>query len=237
MSVLQSILLSGLTGFFTGLLLSMPVGPVNLTIINECARRGFKWAALIGLGAATMDATYCTVAFTGFSSFFGNRLVKTSMEVFTFAFMLFLGIKFLTAKTVIAPTQFGATAGRIEKHIDEKLHPHSAFMVGFVRVLGNLGVLLFWIVAAVYFMSHDAWFTSREWVEDTIAAKTAFVTGVALGANLWFCTLSYLVSRHGHGQFSEKNLLRMERFSGICLLGIGLYDGAHIAWQLAKHRM
>ena len=157
------------------------------------------------------------------------------MEVFSFAFMLFMGVKFLTAKSVIAPTQLGGAASRIEKRIDEKLHPHSAFMIGFVRVLGNMGVLLFWIVAAAYFMSHEAWFTSYEWVEDTIAAKAAFIAGVALGANVWFCALSYGVSR-GQGRFSELTLLRMERFSGLCLLGIGLYDGAHIAWQLARHR-
>ena len=235
MPELQSILLSTLTGFVSGLLLSMPVGPVNLTIINEGARRGFKWAVLIGLGAASMDVIYCTIAFTSFSSFFGNRMVKASMEVFTFVFMLFLGIKFLSAKTVIAPTQFGATASRIEERIGEKLHPHSAFMIGFTRVMGNLGVLLFWIVAAVYFMSHEAWFTSYEWVEDTLAAKAAFIAGVALGANLWFCALSYGVARKRR-QFSEQTLLRMERFSGICLLGIGLYDGGHIAWQLARHR-
>ena len=96
---------------------------------------------------STMEVIYCTIAFTGFSSFFGSRIVKASMEVFTFVFMLFLGMKFLSAKTVTAPTQLGAAASRIEKRIDEKLHPHSAFMIGFVRVLGNLGVLLFWIVA------------------------------------------------------------------------------------------
>jgi threonine/homoserine/homoserine lactone efflux protein len=182
-----------------------------------------------------MDVIYCTIAFTGFSSFFGSRIVKTSMEVFSFAFMLFLGVKFLSAKTVIAPTQLGAAASRIEQRIDEKLHPHSAFMIGFTRVLGNVGVLLFWIVAAAYFMSHEAYFTSYEWVEDTIAAKTAFIAGVALGANLWFCALSYGVARKRR-QFSEQTLLRLERFSGICLLGIGLYDGVHIAWQLARHR-
>jgi threonine/homoserine/homoserine lactone efflux protein len=71
----QSILLSALTGFFSGLLLSMPVGPVNLTIINGGAQRGFKWAVLIGLGAATMDVIYCTIAFTGFSSFFKILIV------------------------------------------------------------------------------------------------------------------------------------------------------------------
>ena len=231
----QSILLSALTGFVSGLLLSMPVGPVNLTIINGGAQRGFKYAMLIGLGAATMDLIYCTIAFTGFSSFFKVRIVKTSMEVFTFVFMLFLGVKFLSAKTVIAPTQLGAAASRIEKRIDEKLHPHSAFMTGLVRVMGNLGVLLFWIVAALYFMSHDAWFTSYEWVEDTIAAKAAFITGVALGANLWFFGVSWLSSR-GQGRLSDRTLLRMEHFSGICLLALGLINGAHIAWQLAKHK-
>jgi threonine/homoserine/homoserine lactone efflux protein len=235
MTELTPILLSALTGFVSGFLLSVPVGPVNLTIINEGARRGFKWAVLIGLGASVMDVIYCTIAFTGFSSFFGSPIVKTSMEVFSFAFMLFLGVKFLSAKTVIAPTQLGAAASRIEQRIDEKLHPHSAFMIGFTRVLGNVGVLLFWIVAAAYFMSHEAYFTSYEWVEDTLAAKAAFIAGVALGANLWFCALSYGVARKRR-QFSEQTLLRMERFSGICLLGIGLYDGGHIAWQLARHR-
>jgi hypothetical protein len=172
---------------------------------------------------------YCTIAFTGFSSFFGIRIVKTLMEVFTFVFMLFLGVKFLSAKTVIAPTQFGATASRIEQRIDEKLHPHSAFMIGFVRVLGNLGVLLFWIVLAGHFLS-------RDWVEDTLAGKSACIAGVALGANLWFFGLSHMSSR-GHGQLSERTLLRMEHFSGICLLTLGLIDGVLIALQLAKHKL
>ena len=233
---LSPISLAALTGFISGLLLSMPVGPVNLTIINDGAQRGFKWAALIGLGAATMDVIYCSIAFTGFSSFFDSHMVKATMEVFTFAFMLFLGAKFLSAKTVTAPTQLGKTASRIEKRIDEKFHPHSAFMTGFVRVMGNMGVLLFWVVVAAYFMSHEAYFTSYEWVEDTIAAKVAFVTGVALGANLWFCALSYGVSR-GRGRFSEQTLLRLERFSGFCLLALGLLQGVHIAWQLARHKI
>lgn len=228
------------TGLLIGLLLSMPVGPVNLTIINGAAQRGFKYAMLIGLGAVTMDVIYCTIAFTGFSSFFGDRLVRTSMEVFTFVFMLFLGMKFLSAKTVTAPTHLGVAASRIEKRIDEKLHPHSAYMIGFTRVLGNMGVLLFWIVAAAYFMSHEAYFTSHEWVEDTVAAKAAFIAGVALGASSFFCALSYIVSRRGYGRFNEQTLVRMQHVSGFCLLALGLYDGGHIAWQLAhlaRHRM
>lgn len=229
MPELDPILLSALTGFISGLVLSMPVGPVNLTIINGGAQRGFKWAMLIGLGASAMDVIYCAIAFTSFSSFCEIRIVKASMEVFTFVFMLFLGVKFLSAKTVTAPTQLGPAASRIEQRIDEKLRPHSAFMIGFVRVMGNLGVLLFWVVLALNFLS-------RDWVEDTLAGKSACIAGVALGANLWFFAVSWLSSR-GQGRFSERTLLRMERFSGVCLLALGLINGGHIAWQLAKHKM
>src|SRR2546422_7923188 len=39
-------LLAVMTGFLSGFIISIPVGPINLTIINEGARRGFAWAAL-----------------------------------------------------------------------------------------------------------------------------------------------------------------------------------------------
>src|SRR2546427_6767121 len=96
---LHDVMIAGLTGFVSGLLLSIPVGPVNLTIMNEGARRGFFWALLISAGASVMEVIYCTIAFTGFAQFFDNRAVKAAMEVFSFAFMLFLGVKFLMAKT------------------------------------------------------------------------------------------------------------------------------------------
>src|SRR5215831_5387592 len=102
MDQLSPILVAALTGFLSGLLLSIPVGPVNLTIMNEGARRGFQWAALIGLGATAMEVVYCFVAFTGFASFFTGRYVKAGMELFSFVFLLFLGVKFLLAKSVHA---------------------------------------------------------------------------------------------------------------------------------------
>src|SRR6267154_1183013 len=86
------------TGFAFGFLVSIPVGPINISIVNEGARRGFGWAFLIGLGATLMEVIYCAIAFTGFASFFDHGYVKAAMELFSFVFMLFLGIKFLLAK-------------------------------------------------------------------------------------------------------------------------------------------
>ena len=223
------ILLAGLAGFFCGLIFSsIPFGPVNLTILNEGAQRGFLWAWLIGFGASAMETIYCAFSFTGFSSLLDHGVVQAFLQVFGFVFILFIGFKFLLAKGVHLPTQLESTSEKIEARLEQKFHPHSAFMTGFVRVLGNLGVLLFWIVLAANLMT-------REWVDgDSFAAKAACVGGVALGTNTWFLLLSFGVSR-GHGRFSEKTLLRLQHFSGICLIIFGLLQGTHIAWQLARH--
>lgn len=218
-----------LTGFVAGLLLSMPVGPVNLTIINTASRRGFFAGMLVGLGASSMELIYCAIAFTGFTGLFEKKIIKTSMEVFTFVFFLYLGQKFLRAKDLDAPTKFGSAAHKFSVRLDEKFHPESAYMTGFTRVLGNLGVLLFWIVLAANFLS-------RDWVANTLAAKAACIAGVALGTNAWFCSLSFAASR-GQGRLSEPTLLLMERFSGVCLLVLGIAQGIHIGWQLAKHEI
>lgn len=225
----QSISLAACVGFIFSLMLSCVPGPINLTILNEGAQRGFKWALLVGLGASVMEGIYCAIAFTGFSSFFDHRVVKATMEVFTFVFLLFLGFKFLSAQNLPTTTKLGAASEKIEAKLEKKLHPHSAFATGFVRVLGNLGVLLFWIVLAAHLMFHG-------WVDDTIYAKAACIGGVLIGFNTWFVGLSFAISR-GYGHFSEKTLLKMEHISGLCLVLAGLFDGGHIIWQLARHKI
>lgn len=223
------LLLAALTGFISGLVLAIPVGPVNLTIINEGARRGFRWALMISLGAVLMEVVYCALAFTGFASFFSRGMVKAAMELFSFVFMLFLGIKFILAKTVYGPTHLSQATDEFETRIEQKLHPTSAFANGFVRVMANPGVLLFWIILAANFIS-------REWVEPTWPGRFACIGGVAVGTGLWFFGLSYF-SSFGHKKLSEKTLLRMEHISGVVLLGLAFLHGTHIIWQMAKHRM
>jgi threonine/homoserine/homoserine lactone efflux protein len=231
MPELPPILLAGFTGFISGLLLSIPVGPINLTILNEGARRGFKWAALIGLGATVMEVIYCFIAFTGFASFFTRGYVNLGMELFSFAFLLFLGVKFLLAKSVRGrPVALSAAAGRIETRIEERLHPHSAFMTGLVRVMANVGVLILWIILAARFRAPE-----RGWVTPDWPGKLACVAGVALSTGLWFAGLSWAVSL-GHGNWSERTLLRIEHLSGVVLLILALIHGGTIVWHRCKQK-
>lgn len=226
MTLLPPIALAALTGFLSGLVLSIPVGPINLTILNEGARRGFKWAVLIGLGATVMEVIYCFIAFTGFASFFTRGYVKAAMELFSFVFLLFLGVKFLLTKEGPAHVRFGAAVERIEASFEKRFVGHSPFITGLLRVMGNVGVLVFWVILAANFIS-------REWVMPDWRGKLACVGGVALGTGLWFFVLSWFSSL-GQGKLSEKTLIRMEHISGILLLVLALVHGGTIIWQMHK---
>jgi len=220
MANVSDYLVPALTGFGSGFLVSIPVGPINISIVNEGARRGFIWAFLIGLGATIMEVIYCAIAFAGFTHLFDSRVVKATMELVSFLLMLFLGVKYLIAHSLPATT-------RSVESIEHRLHPHTAFWIGFVRCLGNPGVLLWWITISATFISHD-------WMDDTWQSKGMCLLGVTLGCFSWFTLLSFLVSR-GHGRFSTTTLLRMSQFSGASLLIVSLVMGGRLV-KLLAHR-
>ena len=229
------ILVAALAGLVCAMFFSSLPGPINLTILNEGARRGFKWGYFIGLGATAMDVIYCAISFTGISQFIDHGFAQTLMRVMGFVFLLFLGFKFLAARPVKEPTRFNLALGKLEERIEQKVHPHSAFATGFVRVAANLGVLVAWVALSATLLSTKAFFSTQEWVDDTRLAKAACVAGVFTGAQLWFLLWSFIASR-GHGKFSARSLLRLQRMSGLFLIATAVYEGSRIAWHLAKHK-
>lgn len=220
MSIFDGLLTAWIAGVISGFVVCIPVGPINITIINEGARRGFKWAFLIGLGSMVMDLIYCSVAFAGFSSLFASRNIRAAMELCSFLLMVWLGMKYLLARSLPSTTP---TVERVE----HRLHPHTAFWIGFVRVLGNPVVLLFWITVSASFLSH-------EWIDDRLITKVICVLGTFCGGVAWFLLLSYLVAR-GHGKFSTTTLVRMSRISGAILLVAGGFIGMRLIRLLAHH--
>ena len=236
MTEADPILLAALTGFGCAICFSALPGPVNLTILNEGARRGFQWGFFIGLGAATMDVVYCSLSFTGISQLIDHGIAQTMMRVMGFVFLLFLGSKFLSTNTLEHPTRINVAIEKLEERLEQKVHPRSAYAIGLVRVAGNLGVLGAWVALSATLMSTKAFFSTQEWVDDTISAKVACVTGVLLGTLLWFLFWGFLVSR-GQGRISAKSLLRLQHGSGLCLIAIAVYEGVRIAWHLAKHKL
>lgn len=206
------------TGLISGFLVSIPVGPINVTIIHEGGGRGFLWGFLIGAGSVLMESVYCALGFAGFSGLFTSNIAVAILQLASFALMSYLGCKYLFAKQM-------AVSSRSAERIEEKLHPHTAFWTGFVRVLGNPGVLLLWVALSATFLSH-------EWVDPNWTSKSICIAGVASGGLLWFTFLSYAVSL-GHRHLSDKAMLNMSRTAGGMLLVAAVALGYKLALLLA----
>jgi len=213
------LLIALVTGLAAGFLVSMPIGPINITIINEGAQRGFLRAWMVGLGAVTMDVIYCSVGLAGFSGLFEGKKVRALMELMSFMLVTFLGFKYLLMRSV-------KTTSHTAQVIEEHLHPHTAYMTGLVRVLGNPAALLLWVTLSATFVAH-------EWVDPFLLSKVLCVVGVAIGATSWFTLISYAVSR-SHKQFSDKTLLRLSQGSGALLLSAAVFIAGRLVLMLAR---
>jgi threonine/homoserine/homoserine lactone efflux protein len=72
---------AGLWGVGAGLVTSALGGPINVTVVNESAQRGFMRGLMIALGATAMETVYCGVASAGFAVLFQGSLVRAAMEL------------------------------------------------------------------------------------------------------------------------------------------------------------
>ncbi|MDI9401723.1 MAG: LysE family translocator [Limisphaerales bacterium] len=211
--ILQPFLIGVLSGFIT----SVPVGPINVTIVNEGARMGFRSAFFVGIGAVTMEVLYCMIAFTGFASLFDSRLIRTLMELMSFLLLSILGLKYLLARQVKVKVLAA-------NYLEEKLHLQAAFMIGFLRILLNPVVLLFWITMATTVISHEL-------VSIQFTSKSFYIAGVAVGCLGWFWFLAYEVAKRRQ-KFSHKTLLTISRVSGVLLVILAILIGRTLAMDL-----
>jgi len=102
-------------------------------------------------------------------------------------------------------------------------------MRGLVQVMGNLNVLLSWIVLSASLIS-------RGWVAADYGVQRSVCGRVFLGTGAWFSGLSYFVSL-GRGKISERTLLLDAARSGITLLIFAVFLGAEIAWEKARQKI
>jgi threonine/homoserine/homoserine lactone efflux protein len=213
-------LVAGGMGFVAGFVTSIPGGPVNASILNDGARAGLRRTLLIGLGAVLMESIYCGFAFASFAGLFTSNYIRATMELVSLVLMLWLGFKYIGGQAMPGEVRGVALA-------EKRIHPHTAFWKGFVRVLGNPGILVLWLSAAAMVLSHD-------WVEPNWSSKGSFIGGVALGGLAWFSLLAYGVCRRER-PISSATLARMARFSGIFLLGTAVVIAVRLVKLLVKH--
>ncbi|MEI8064483.1 MAG: LysE family transporter [Verrucomicrobiota bacterium] len=195
-----------LAGMGCGFIVSVPVGPVNLTVINNALRKGFRPAFLAGLGAIVAESFYAALMLAGHSSLLDQSTVSWVLRIVAVVVMAGMGVRSLLAKPEPFETQSAATAERA----DERWHHPQTFLLGFVLTISNLMLVLLWATLAALLFA-------REWVDPGLLSRSVCVAGVFTGGAVWFFLLAFFVSR-AHHRVKPRTLTLFVRACGVVLL-------------------
>lgn len=168
----MTLLLAALLGIGLGVVTGMPIGVVNVAIV-DAANRAPRFATGIGIGGAIADALHAAVAFLGI----GHLVTTQPALVRGFAIgaaCLIVGYAILAwrAQDRVAPT------ARDDRRLSRGI------ATGFVLTLPNPGALAAWVAVA-----------ATLWPTATPAEAIALALGVGAGSAAWFAALARWVGR------------------------------------------
>ncbi|MGG1399906.1 LysE family transporter [Bacillus salipaludis] len=195
-----------------GLSLAAPIGPINAAQIDRGIRNGFMHAWLIGVGAVVADGVYMLIVYIGVVQFLETPMVKTFLWLFGCFVLIYTGIEsILKAGTV----SLGNTRNK------EPLI--KSFFSGFLMSISNPLTILFWLGIYGSVLAKTA-------ATSNSAELIVYSTAIFIGLLLWDITMAG-VSSSFRNFLTSRLLVMISLFSGLSLIGFGLYFGIQ-AYQL-----
>jgi threonine/homoserine/homoserine lactone efflux protein len=82
-----------LIGLITGFLICIPVGPINVWVVNTLIKHDFKSAFAIAIGGSLMDFVYFMVILSGLSLFHFSPKTILILKIVGVVFLLAFGLK------------------------------------------------------------------------------------------------------------------------------------------------
>lgn len=198
--------------------MAVPVGPVNLTVINQALRRGFGAAFLIGIGAMCAETIYASLMLWGHASILDAPRVVLVMRIIAVVVIAAMGIRYLLFKS----TRVEDSEVKAQK-LDEHWHHPRSFFLGFALTISNLMLVVVWATVVTLLYAH-------EWVVPTRVSRMLCALGVLSGGSAWFLLLAFFVSR-AHRRVKDLTLTVLVRCCGGLFLGFA----AWLAWKLFRH--
>ncbi len=190
-----------LQGLVLGFSIAAPVGPIGVLCIRRSLQNGFRSGLASGLGAASADAVYGTIAAAGLT-LAADLLVQqqTWLSLAGGAFLLYLGVQTLRSP---APEMEGE-AGQSSSLLGD-------YLSTFLLTLSN-PITIFSFIALFGGMSVGADFALSAFV---------LVAGVFSGSALWWLLLSGGVSVL-RGRFNANVMGWVNRLAGAVILGFAV---------------
>jgi threonine/homoserine/homoserine lactone efflux protein len=189
-------------GIIVGLMIAMPVGPVNILCIRRTIGAGWRSGVISGVGAAVADMLYGGIA--GFSiTLVIQFLVREQFWIRLFGGILLVGIGIW---------YFFKRPVALDARLQDRGSAYSDIRSAFLLTLTNPTTVLSFValLAALGMGAQRHW-----WL-------TVFlVGGIFCGSMMWWIVLSVIVN-HFRDRFNDRLLLLMNRFAGVAIGGFGV---------------
>jgi threonine/homoserine/homoserine lactone efflux protein len=192
-------------GIVIGLMVSVPLGPMGVLIIQKTLQKGALAGFVAGMGAAFADLFYATVAA------FGLGVVLNAIQSHELILQIIGGI-FLVI--VGATIYFGNPLKqiRMKKRVSKKGLLGDFLTLFFLTVSNPVAIVVFMAVFAGASVFGDT---------PSLRVEMFVLLGILLGGGLWWYTLSTLVNLF-RKKFRLRVLIRINRVSGIAITLIGV---------------
>jgi len=204
--VIGEALYAGLIGTALGAATGIPLGVVNVAVLEAAARVGRRHAAGIGAGGAIADALHAAVAFAGAAPILARQpallriLAAVSAVVIVVYAIVVWRARPAPATGAAAPARRGGFA--------------RGLAVGISLTLPNPAPLLAWVAVAGAVLP-DA----------STAAALVGAAGVGVGSAAWFALLAHLASR---GVVGDGALRWLPRAAAIALIAVAAISLARV---------
>ncbi len=197
-----------LIGMITGIVISIPIGPINVTVISRGFKQGFNNAFAVGLGASAMDFFYCGAAMLGLSPIVHKLEVNIIFQIIGFILLLYLGVRDLTTKV---------ESFRYENIIPKNGRIRSAFLIGLFMYISNPTLVAFWITLSGIVQSSES-------IVRNAGDGILFALGVGIGTAIWYYSLLKAIFWK-RSSFKAETLSLLSKVSGLIMLAFGSYIG------------
>ncbi len=214
--------------FFVGLVAAMlatlPLGPVNLEVVQRSINKGLKHGFLVAVGSSITEMLWCGLAV------FGTNLLFASPEQEEKVFLYFK-IGSIPLLFILGIVNLRKKVPRPKIHIkgfeeETKKKGGSGIFVGASLNLLNPVLLAFWLAVSAYLKAANMLY-------DGIAEEAMYTLGVGGGTLLTGSIIAFFSSK-GNKRMSYRTRVYLTRGIGFTFLGFAMYQAYSLMGELVR---
>lgn len=194
-------------GVAAGALTGVPIGPVNVAVINAAYRHTMRRAIAVGLGGALADGCYAALGVIGLTPILRSYpSIPPILYAISGLVLLVYGF-FIVRSQPVAPATNEPSAS---ESVAMRREMWSGFTVGLALILMNPAAVVTWVVIMGSIIP-----------DGTVPEGIACAVGVMIGSFAWFAFVAY-VTQKGRQALGDKAAW-IPRVVGIALMVYAAY--------------